>query len=594
MVSATQKNQERGGDGRSLPFAPIWIAFTLLAILTPVFPDSGVKNSVLQICFSILLGLYSTRFWKGSLRGGIVDALLLMFILYAALSCVWPFFPGASLQHFFRYLPAWGVFLLLRQTNAENDEKSIWLSWTAAIFLAAVLGSAQVLSIRWISPCSPGDKVFSTFGSSEAWTLSLLAIAPFLILSKQWSFWREGGKIRFVLGLLILINFLFSGVLSAGLGLVTAGLVLFVACRAGGLDEKKIRKTLFILGLSLVVVGVWLAAQNASPMGERLSVWKSSIQMFGDEPLLGWGGGAFYYQGASYLSSGLNPRIAAQPDFASHVHNEALELLVEYGVVGLGICFAFAFALVRPILRASPKRTMKVWLGFSALAGAWVASLFSSALRQPSSVLVLFVAMAWWSNEVQPSVLRHVSRPIVRTAALALAFVAVVLFWNATRTVYLDRWIYPTAGWEEHLPQEPRERISVLEGLWSRHRGRAEEGRILYALGDAYKKMDRLKNAESVLNIAHQLDPKSIEICLLLGDAYFQDSHGDQDVMDSAVKAYVWGLEIQPENVELLTARAKVNCSRKSVSECSVDLQHILRLQPGNQWAKAELDVLGR
>jgi hypothetical protein len=460
--------------------------------------------------------------------------------------------------------------------------------------LAAVFGLAQILSIRWIPPCSPGDKVFSTFGSSEAWTLSLLAIAPFLIPSKQWSFWREGGKIRFVLGLLILTNFLFSGVLSAGLGLVTAGLVLFVACRAGGLDEKKARKTLFILGLSLVAVGVWLAARNASPMGERLSVWKSSIQMFEDEPLLGWGGGAFYYQGASYLSSGLNPRIVAQPDYACHVHNEALELLVEYGVVGMGICLAFAFAFIRPILRASPKRTMKVWLGFSALAGAWFASIFSNALRQPSSVLVLFVAMAWWSNEVQPPVMRHVSRPIARTAALALAFVAVVLFWNAARTAYLDRWVYPTAGWKEHLPQEPRERISVLEGLWSRHRGRAEEGRILYALGDAYKKMDRLKNAESVLNIAHQLDPKSIEICLLLGDAYFQDSHGDQDVMDSAVKAYVWGLEIQPENVELLTARAKVNCSRKSVSECSTDLQHILRLQPGNQWARAELDVLGR
>lgn len=593
MVLAIQKNQGRAGNVPSLPFASIWTVFVVLAILAPILPGFDVKNIVLQIGFSALLGLYSVRFWKGYFRGGILDALLFMFILYAALSCVWSFFPASSFQHFFRYLPAWGVFLLLRQTAADNDDKSLWASLTIGIFLAAVLGLAQLFSVRWIPPCSSGDKVFSTFGSSEAWTLSLLAITPFLILSKQWGFLRMGPQIRCVLGLLILINLLFSGVFSVGLGLSMAGLILFVAYLMGRLDEKKLSKTLLILSLSLAVVGVWMASRNTSPISDRLAVWKSSIQMFEDEPLLGWGGGAFYYQGASYLSSELSPKIAVQPDFAGHVHNEVLELAVEYGLLGLGLCFAFALAFVRPILYAFPKRTMKVWLGFSALMGAWFVSLFSDALRQPSSVLILFVAMALWSNDVQPPLWRHVSRPMARIAGLALAFVTVVLFWNAARTAYLYQRVYPTAGWEERLPQESRERISVLEGLWSRHRGQAEEGRILYALGNAYKKADRLKDAESVLKIAHQINPKSVEICMLLGDIYFQDSHGDQDLQESAVKAYVWGLEIQPENVELLTARAKVNCSRKSVSECSADLQHILRLQPENQWAKSELDVLG-
>jgi O-antigen ligase len=593
MVSAIQKDNERMGSVWAHPFASVWMIFMVLAVLAPVLPGFDIKNSVLQIGFSVLLVLYSFRFLKGRYRGGIIDALLLLFILYAALACSWSSTPWAALQHFFCFLPAWGVFLLLRQTPVENNEKYLWFALTLGFALASILGVLQLFSFKWIPACSATDRVFATFGSSEAWLISLFVIFPFLMGSTQWDFLRIHPVFRYSLGLLFLLNVLFAGVDSVGLGFGMAGLLLLGVSFRYDFNEAKVRKLSIIFGLLLLALGAFVVAKNASSVNDRVSVWKSSFQMFWDAPLLGWGGGSYNQQGYSYLSTNLSPRISVQPDFASHVHNEALELVVEYGLLGLGLWIAFLMAFTRQIFITSKSKNLLVRLGFSTLLGAAFASLFSDGFRQPGSVLILLTAMALWSNDVKPQMEKKASKPIARIAGVVLLLISIGLFWNAAHSIYLDQWAYPAAHLEERLPRDTGKKISVLKSLWSMHRGQPLEERILYALGEAYQKADRLKDAESVLKIAHQINPNSVKIWMLLGDVYYQDSRGDRELEESSNQAYGWALELEPESLEILTACAKLNCARQNYKTCSVLLQHIHRLQPENQWVRAQMKLIG-
>ena len=52
-------------------------------------------------------------------------------------------------------------------------------------------------------------------------------------------------------------------------------------------------------------------------------------------------------------------------------------------------------------------------------------------------------------------------------------------------------------------------------------------------------------------------------------------------------------LELEHESLEILTACAKLNCARQNYKTCSVLLQHIHRLQPENQWVRAQMKLIG-
>ncbi|RYD70134.1 MAG: hypothetical protein EOP84_27200, partial [Verrucomicrobiaceae bacterium] len=115
---------------------------------------------------------------------------------------------------------------------------------------------------------------------------------------------------------------------------------------------KQLRRKLFYpaLGVSLlgfifaVGIAVFLMSKSVAlqqrldtvydPQNMRLLLWKASFQQLAINPIFGTGSGTYYYYGRQFRSE------LVQND-PVHVHNDYLELLCEYGWVGVGFAFLF-------------------------------------------------------------------------------------------------------------------------------------------------------------------------------------------------------------------------------------------------------------
>ncbi|GAB3237192.1 O-antigen ligase [Pseudaeromonas pectinilytica] len=93
------------------------------------------------------------------------------------------------------------------------------------------------------------------------------------------------------------------------------------------LHEAKQDMTLYLSG----------GDQNTS-LGFRLQFWRSAWHSFIDKPLLGWGPqGVRHSQEQQYQAGELSQ---AAFDFNSHAHNQYLDQMAKYGVLGLGCLLA--------------------------------------------------------------------------------------------------------------------------------------------------------------------------------------------------------------------------------------------------------------
>jgi tetratricopeptide (TPR) repeat protein len=139
-----------------------------------------------------------------------------------------------------------------------------------------------------------------------------------------------------------------SGWLGAACGItVTAGLL------AGRRSFKRMLMCLLIvlLVLILLLVLAWFSSDMfqerlqgmdlSSPDGAvavRLSIWKDMIPMIQDRLLWGFGGGSFRWVYPAYKTHWMQ-------EWARYAHNEYLQALAEYGVVGLALlilCWGWA------------------------------------------------------------------------------------------------------------------------------------------------------------------------------------------------------------------------------------------------------------
>lgn len=107
------------------------------------------------------------------------------------------------------------------------------------------------------------------------------------------------------------------------LALVSTGLFLVLA--AGGIGLFLFKST-----------ALQARATTVDPSSDaRLDMWKAAVQQFNQARILGTGSGSYLYYGRRFLS----PKVQADP---VHAHNDYLELLAEFGLIGGGLfllCF---------------------------------------------------------------------------------------------------------------------------------------------------------------------------------------------------------------------------------------------------------------
>lgn len=184
--------------------------------------------------------------------------------------------------------------------------------------------------------------------------------------------------------------------------------------------------------------GVGAEAGNS---GFRVSMWKAAGQMFGDDPWFGYGPGAYkiVLPTSPYVDNRLRgisivraPRPGAPVSMWSNVHEDYLQTLVEWGLVGslawAGVVGGGLRALWRATRRVpagSEDRVLLVGAGL-ALAGLLAHALVDFPLQVPSLQLyvAVFLGLAWGSAVIARSEGGHADTVPCRAGDLGTATAA--------------------------------------------------------------------------------------------------------------------------------------------------------------------------
>ena len=327
---------------------------------------------------------------------------------------------------------------------------------------------------------------------------------------------------------------------------------LLVVLLAGALVFFSIRKSDFLAER---------AGNIADTENVRFQLWQAAIEQWKLAPLFGTGAATYRYYGRQFRDE----RMQLDP---FEVHNDYLQLLAEYGVVG---CAAFLFfmgcharAAWRDYRRLGPKRVavaarlasnnLALNLGAIAAIAAYVVhSIFDFNLHIPANAMLLAFVFGIIANpgvrgasEVQPP---QIGSMAVRLAVVALGLVVLVqcarllpgeYYAERARTSLRDEKLVEAIGyalrgleWERGNPdlyaylgrarlglgynmQNPAARASfydaAIDAFQAARTLAPREQSFALTLGLLYDLRGRFDEGEEVLKIALELDPKSTAV----------------------------------------------------------------------------------
>jgi hypothetical protein len=143
-------------------------------------------------------------------------------------------------------------------------------------------------------------------------------------------------------------------------------------------QRKDIRKLLLTLLFVIVALMVFRSFNSSTTKWERFGIWKSAIQVWVESPLVGVGPGVFageYHRVQAPRLDGVNRYLMD----AVYAHNEFLDLLAAFGLVGFFFILVLAYRLFRRTTGEENK---------NALIGLGTASFFDFCLHTPLIALL--------------------------------------------------------------------------------------------------------------------------------------------------------------------------------------------------------------
>ena len=165
-----------------------------------------------------------------------------------------------------------------------------------------------------------------------------------------WARWKVTGKV--LVAYAVLMAFLGIGLSGSRGGYISTIVGLAVIAALSLVIVQRIDLDLFFRLLTVVVVtGVLLLGaavfliQRSDLLSDRVNnfydtrgvrymMWGAAMKQFSLSPIVGTGSGTYFYYGREFR----DPNLQRDPQ---HVHNDYLELLAEYGIIGAALFLAF-------------------------------------------------------------------------------------------------------------------------------------------------------------------------------------------------------------------------------------------------------------
>jgi putative inorganic carbon (HCO3(-)) transporter len=376
-------------NGQNTLISPPGIALFFLYLLAASLPVS-IAATHIALGGLFLFGIYQYGVKREHLIRTPLDTPVLIYLFIVLTSALFGVNPGRSL---ISMASLWHIALCLIVVNmvstpnlarrliflivgmgALNGLYGILQHVTGGLDLFAFGRPERILQMHGIVRASG---VFDHYMTFSGQMLMLGALVSGLIL-----FWADGWVLWALSGAVVL---LFGGVISSWTRNAWLGLLAGVLVVGGFKDRTTLARTVLLVTAivsALILLSPGIRDRVAS-MGnvksdgsniERLNIWRTTVDMIRDRPLLGVGKGNY-----TTVMDQYRERYGAGAH--SHAHNTLLQVTAENGLVGLigylYIWFVFFREMIRTLKPETGSLTRGVAVGvIGALVGFHVAGLF--------------------------------------------------------------------------------------------------------------------------------------------------------------------------------------------------------------------------
>lgn len=473
---------------------------------------------------------------------------------WSALSLLASDQPFKGVFSFCRWLTIIVFFAMIRSYWKEEDHER-WLEGLP--FLGFVLGFA-VLFVE--IPGYPMVGLLPPYYNYTTFILAALSAAALGVLERFSVSIGDRKTWIFAVLLLFCLAIILIAHSRSGLWAISAAVAAWLVRR------RKIRLLLGLL-LALPVLTALLSPEFISRFAKqdtvggfkRLQIWKTSLQITADHPLLGEGPGNFEQGFTRHnFPSGFASRYGL---VSNHAHSEVLEVAAETGWVGLGLFLAAILASLRRFLHGA-KPTLVQEAAFYASMAMSAQGLVDNMLHMPSLALFFFSALACAPDHI-PEHNQISNRRLPRWLFLAGLLLSLAA-WIPQKLVqtYLERY------WEDHNP----ERRLDLAGRCLRLFPKDPYCHELAAYAWLDIRPPQARAASKALEQAGQLNPTNALYPKLRGDILLQEGRPSEAL---ALAELALDLEPNYQGARLLRAETLARMGHKK--QASEELALILR-----------------
>jgi O-antigen ligase/Tfp pilus assembly protein PilF len=529
---------------------------------------------------------------------------------------VWTFAASWYAHNHFEAFRQWGhwaacglIFLLMQQLLVSSSRVYAFLSVVyAAGFLTAVIGMCQhFFHIDFIPQAVAPAATFANKNMASQFIVLTfpLGVVWFFLTEKQTDKWLA------VSGGILMISFLACTRTRAAWVAVFVELVLMGTLLPFTLSRLKIRfwnkKKLFfsLVVLAVILTGMNLGAPGLQHQGKklvdrvvsifdtsrqtadisrvenpdlRLAIWRNTIEMVKERPVLGYGLGNHKIYYPKYHSQVVRENTFSETHQPSHVHNDFLQLLSETGVVGAMaaiLVFFLFFVMAATLWLAAPGHIVFAVLGIgTAVAGILVNSCFSFPFDMPIPPLFVAGYMACVPG------LSHLpeNRQINISGKWALLMVVLALFACVVLTRYHYRDIQSD---RHHFQTRALEKASNWPGVIF-HANKALaynplRKKILSYAARGYIETGQFRQGVDALEKVIQAYPYHMGALLNLGVAWT-----GLDELDKALACYQRVLEIKPDFSKAHANMGSIYMGRKQYTDAVNSFEKALVNDPDN------------
>ena len=276
----------------------------------------------------------------------------------------------------------------------------------------------------------------------------------------------------------------------------------------------------------------------------RFFVLNNSIEMVKANPFGGHGIGSFeakysLYQANYFQKHGFDNQFAYLADYVILAYNDFLEILIELGVVGIGLFLAFIYFMMKSYIKhyQTLYNSYIFFISFNVGISFIVLSLFSYPQSSLPLVILFFIFCGILSSKHESILKFSISNSIKNLLSfLLIIYLLGISYWGIRNFSNFINWRNAYVFYELGNYQKASEEFKEINGF-------DKNGYFLSMYGKSLEMANNYQEAISILESAKKYSSTPI-IYISLGNCYKSLNH-----FSEAEQAYRTALGIQPNSI---------------------------------------------